>query len=85
MSEALKDHPDVVVFPPLVPIAILALSIALRQPAPLHLLAAIEPTPRIIAGAIVAAFGILLTVNGGQARRVPPRNEPVAADAGAGD
>jgi protein-S-isoprenylcysteine O-methyltransferase Ste14 len=67
MSDALKDHPNVVVFPPLVPIAILVLSIALQWLAPLHLLAAIEPTPRIIAGAIVAVAGIVVTVNGGRA------------------
>jgi len=66
MSEALKDHPDVVVFPPLVPLAILALSVVLQWLAPLHLLTAIEPAPRMISGAIVAVAGVLATVNGGR-------------------
>ena len=67
MSEALKDHPDVVVFPPLVPLAILVLSVALQWLAPLHLLTMIEPAPRVIAGAVVAAVGILVTITGGLA------------------
>jgi len=67
MSDALKDHPDVVVFPPLIPLAILVLSVALQWLVPLHLLGTIEPMPRIIAGALVAAAGILVTVNGGRA------------------
>jgi protein-S-isoprenylcysteine O-methyltransferase Ste14 len=67
MSEALKDHPNVVVFPPLVPLAILVLSVALQWLAPLRGLAAIDPVPRIIAGAIVAVGGILVTINGGRA------------------
>jgi protein-S-isoprenylcysteine O-methyltransferase Ste14 len=67
MSEALKDHPNIVVFPPLVPLAILVLSVALQWLAPLRGLAAIDPVPRVIAGAIVAVGGILVTINGGRA------------------
>ena len=59
MSEALKDHPDVVVFPPLVPLAILVVSVAMQWLAPLHLLTAIESAPRMIAGAIVVAAGVV--------------------------
>ena len=67
MSDTLKDHPDVVVFPPLVPLAILVLSVVLQWLAPLHLLAAIESMPRVVAGAILAAAGIVVTANGGRA------------------
>jgi protein-S-isoprenylcysteine O-methyltransferase Ste14 len=67
MSDTLKDHPDVVVFPPLVPVAILVLSVVMQRLAPLHLLAAIGSTPRMIAGVIVAAAGVLVAVNGGRA------------------
>ncbi len=67
MSEALKDRPDVVVFPPIVPLAILVLAIALQRLAPLNLLAAVAWSPRIVVGAIIALAGALVVVSGQRA------------------
>jgi protein-S-isoprenylcysteine O-methyltransferase Ste14 len=67
MSEALKDRPDVVVFPPVVPLAILVLAIALQWFAPLNLLAAVASTPRIVVGTIIALAGALVVVSGQRA------------------
>jgi protein-S-isoprenylcysteine O-methyltransferase Ste14 len=67
MSDAAKDHPDVIVFPPLVPLLIFLIAVALQWLAPLHLLAMIAPIPRIIAGAILAGAGMLVLITGQRA------------------
>jgi protein-S-isoprenylcysteine O-methyltransferase Ste14 len=67
MNKALKDRPDVAVFPPLVPLAVLLLAVALQWLAPLHALTMLSSTPRIIAGAIIAAAGALVVVSGQRA------------------
>ena len=67
MSEAPKDRPDVVVFPPVVPLAILVLAIALQWLAPLNLLAEVASTSRIVAGTVVALAGALVVVSGQRA------------------
>jgi len=63
MSEASNDHPDVVVFPPLVPLAILVIAVALQRFVPLNMLAALTPTPRIVAGALIAAAGLIIVIS----------------------
>ena len=67
MSEVLKDHPDVAVLPPLVPLAILVLAIALQWLAPLHMLVLAASMPRIILGSVIELPGAIVVVNGQRA------------------
>lgn len=67
MSEILKDHPDVVVFPPLVPLAILVLAVVLQWLDPLNMLVAIAAPARIVVGAIIGVAGLIVVVGGQRA------------------
>ena len=67
MSEVSKDHPDVVVFPPLVPLAILVLAVVLQWLDPLNMLAMIAAPPRIVMGAIIGVAGLTVIVCGQRA------------------
>jgi protein-S-isoprenylcysteine O-methyltransferase Ste14 len=67
MSEASNDHPDVVVFPPLVPLALLVLGIALQWLVPLDVLARADVMPRALVGVVIAAAGLLVMANGQRA------------------
>jgi protein-S-isoprenylcysteine O-methyltransferase Ste14 len=62
MSE--RDRPNVVVFPPIVLIAILVLALALQWLAPFSLLTGIGQSWRIAVGAVIAATGVLVTARG---------------------
>src|SRR5262249_31216177 len=63
MGEALNDHPDVVVFPPVIPLGIFLIAVVLQRFAPLHVLAGLAPTPRIIAGILIAATGLIAVIS----------------------
>lgn len=60
----LHDHPDVIIFPPLIPLATLAIACGLQWWIPLGLLAGINLFWRIGAGAIAAIAGGFVTVSG---------------------
>jgi protein-S-isoprenylcysteine O-methyltransferase Ste14 len=82
-----RDRPNVVVFPPLVPIAMLVLALALQWLAPLGLLIGIGQSWRIAVGAAIAAAGVLVTARGGYALRrrgsnVSPQRPAVALATG---
>ena len=67
MSEASNDHPDVIVFPPLVPLVLLVLGIALQWLVPLDVLARADVMPRALVGAVTAAAGLVVMANGQRA------------------
>jgi hypothetical protein len=52
-----KDHPDVVVFPPILLFALIAVGVILDRFFPLGILAQLPVTPRLVAGAILLVFG----------------------------
>jgi protein-S-isoprenylcysteine O-methyltransferase Ste14 len=62
MSELAKDHPDVVIFPPVLLLATIALGVILDQFFPLGILAKLPTTARLVAGAIVLVAGASLPV-----------------------
>jgi protein-S-isoprenylcysteine O-methyltransferase Ste14 len=64
MNTRMKDHPNIVIFPPLIPLAILLAACALQWLAPLGLLANIGQGLRAGAGLAVAIAGIAITING---------------------
>jgi len=67
MSQALKDRPDVVVFPPLVPLAILVLAILLQWLVPLKLLAMADLVTRLAIGTALGLAGALVITSGQRA------------------
>jgi protein-S-isoprenylcysteine O-methyltransferase Ste14 len=67
MSEVSNDHPDVVVFPPLVPLGVLALGVGLQWLVPLDVLDRADVTPRALAGVVIAAAGLFVMANGRRA------------------
>jgi protein-S-isoprenylcysteine O-methyltransferase Ste14 len=52
-----KDHPDVVVFPPILLFALIAVGVILDRFFPLGILAQLPAMPRLVAGAILLVFG----------------------------
>ncbi len=63
MSQS-HDHPDVIVFPPLIPLATLAIACGLQWWMPLGLIAGINLLWRIGAGAIAIIAGAFITISG---------------------
>jgi protein-S-isoprenylcysteine O-methyltransferase Ste14 len=63
------DGPRLVVFPPLIVLAVLVLSIALQWLVPLGVLTRLDPTERIIYGAAVVLTGLVLTGLGARTLR----------------
>jgi protein-S-isoprenylcysteine O-methyltransferase Ste14 len=64
MSNAIKDRPRVVVFPPLILLAILLLSIALQLLAPLGVLTRFDQSSRAVCGGAILLVGLVLTQAG---------------------
>jgi protein-S-isoprenylcysteine O-methyltransferase Ste14 len=56
------DRPDIVVFPPLIPLAVLVLGLLLQRLLPLGLLVQVPALPRIVIGALAFAVGLALIV-----------------------
>jgi protein-S-isoprenylcysteine O-methyltransferase Ste14 len=56
------DRPDIVVFPPLIPLGVLVLGLLLQWLLPLSVLIQIPPLPRIVIGALGFAVGLALIV-----------------------
>jgi len=66
-TDTAPDRPDVMVFPPLIPLATLATACALQWLAPLGLIVEIDPGWRFGLGAIMVIFGLLVTTAGRRA------------------
>jgi protein-S-isoprenylcysteine O-methyltransferase Ste14 len=64
MKTTSNDRPRLIVFPPLILLAVLLLSIALQWLVPLGLLTRFDQTWRTVCGSIVLLVGILLTQAG---------------------
>ena len=56
------DRPDILVFPPLVPLAVLLLGLLLQWLLPLGLLAQIAPLPRHVLGVLAFVGGMALVI-----------------------
>lgn len=67
MTNATLDRPDVIVFPPLIPLATLLLACLLQWLVPLGWIAGLEPPVRIAVGAFIAAAGLATAVSGRRA------------------
>jgi protein-S-isoprenylcysteine O-methyltransferase Ste14 len=67
MNKPASDHPEVAVFPPIIPLCALAAACALQWLVPLGWLAAVETIYRIPVGVFVVTAGILVTVSGKRA------------------
>ncbi len=67
MNSPSSDHPRLIVFPPLILLAILALSIALQWLIPLGVLTRFDLGARIVCGGVILLLGVLVTVIGAQA------------------
>jgi protein-S-isoprenylcysteine O-methyltransferase Ste14 len=67
MTDTAFDRPDVIVFPPVIPLATLALAGVLQWLAPLGLIASFDAPIRIGIGLIVAGGGLLTTSAGRRA------------------
>jgi protein-S-isoprenylcysteine O-methyltransferase Ste14 len=64
MTESSQDHPNVVVFPPLILAAVVLLSCLLQWPLPIGFLASFGQSWRIPLGVIVVVSGISLAATG---------------------
>jgi protein-S-isoprenylcysteine O-methyltransferase Ste14 len=67
MTEAALDHPDVVVFPPVIPLATLVMACVLQWLLPLGWIAGIDTPIRIGVGAIIVLSGLITTSAGRRA------------------
>lgn len=67
MTDTAFDRPDVVVFPPVIPLATLALACVLQWLSPLGWIAGLEPSVRVGLGAIIALSGLVTTSAGRRA------------------
>jgi len=67
MSDTSLDHPDIVVFPPVIPLATLAIACVLQWLLPLGWIAGLEPSVRIGIGAVIALSGLVTTSAGRRA------------------
>jgi len=63
MSEKLPNHPEVIVFPPLIPAATILLATGLQYALPLQMIAAMDRTWRVAIGGLLM-IGVLLPVIG---------------------
>ncbi len=61
-TESSRDRPNVIIFPPLIPLLVLVVGILLNSLAPLHLLARIPFAGRIVVGAVGFVVGTGLVV-----------------------
>jgi len=76
MAASSQDIPEVVVFPPLVPLATVASSILMQVFFPLHLLALLTWRARLPLGVMLAAVGIALMASGRHALTSNGTNVP---------
>ncbi len=67
MTDAAFDRPDVIVFPPLIPLTTLVLACLLQWLVPLGWIAGLEPPVRIGIGTIIALAGLVTTSAGRRA------------------
>jgi protein-S-isoprenylcysteine O-methyltransferase Ste14 len=67
MTDAAFDRPDVIVFPPIIPLTTLAIACLLQWLVPLGWIAGLEPSVRIGIGAIIALAGLVTTSAGRRA------------------
>lgn len=67
MTDAALDRPDIVVFPPVIPLVTLALACVLQWFAPLGLIAGLETPVRVGIGAVIALSGLVTTSAGRRA------------------
>lgn len=67
MNNRSNDRPRLVVFPPLILLAVLVLSIALQWLVPLGLLTRFDQTWRTVGGGLVLLVGVLITQAGARA------------------
>jgi protein-S-isoprenylcysteine O-methyltransferase Ste14 len=59
-----SDRPNVIVFPPVILGATIALAVALQCLFPLGVLVRVEPTSRLVAGGLLLLTGVLFTIAG---------------------
>jgi protein-S-isoprenylcysteine O-methyltransferase Ste14 len=64
MTDATVDHPEILVFPPVIPLATLAISCVLQWLAPLGLIENIDRGWRIGWGVVIFVAGLLMTIVG---------------------
>ena len=64
MIDTVHDQPDVIVFPPLIWVATMALAALLQWLAPVGLLARVDPGFRVLIGAAVLLAGVSLAATG---------------------
>jgi protein-S-isoprenylcysteine O-methyltransferase Ste14 len=64
MADATVDHPDIIVFPPVIPLSTLAISCVLQWLAPLGLIENIDQGWRIGWGVVIFTAGLLVTIVG---------------------
>jgi protein-S-isoprenylcysteine O-methyltransferase Ste14 len=64
MSKQSYDHPNVIVFPPLIPIVTIAMGITLQWLRPLALLAHVDLAWRVVTGVALLVAGVLFASTG---------------------
>jgi len=64
MTEVVSDRPDVIVFPPVIPISTLLMSGLLQWLTPIGWVAALDPAARIGIGVMVVLCGLITTCAG---------------------
>jgi len=62
MTDTSRDTPNVIIFPPLIPISVLVVGVALNMFMPLDLLAHVLFLGRIVVGAIAFVVGIGMVI-----------------------
>jgi protein-S-isoprenylcysteine O-methyltransferase Ste14 len=67
MTEVVPDHPDVLVFPPVIPIFTLLISGLLQWLTPIGWIADLDPGVRVAIGAMVVLCGLITTSAGRRA------------------
>jgi protein-S-isoprenylcysteine O-methyltransferase Ste14 len=67
MTDTAHDRPDIVVFPPVIPLATLAMACIQQWLMPLGWIAGLEPSVRIGIGAVIALSGLVTTSAGRRA------------------
>jgi protein-S-isoprenylcysteine O-methyltransferase Ste14 len=67
MSNTAFDHPDVIIFPPLISLFTVVVACCLQWLVPLDVISNINQPLRIVAGAIIVIAGALTTISGRRA------------------
>ena len=67
MTDTTLDHPETIVFPPLIPLATLVIACALQWMTPLGWIASLEPQVRMGVGLLVIFAGLAMTAAGQRA------------------